>query len=274
MIVAENVGISIGKKRIVIDAGFVAEAGEITTIVGPNGSGKTTLLRAVSGDLAYTGSIRMHDREIRRFKPWEMAELRGVLPQVSALSFPFTVAEVVRLGAAGGRSGAAMPSIDHLVMHALETVDLDGFSGRFYQELSGGEQQRVQLARVLCQVAEPRIDGVACGLFLDEPISSLDIRHQLAIMDIAREYAAAGGAVIAVLHDLNLTAMYSDKVLAMHNGRCAGFGPTADILRDALLQEVFECNLRVGVAPGDSAAFVLPQSAIQPTKAHPVAGPA
>lgn len=260
MIVAEEVDISIGRKPIVSGVSFHANVGEVTTIIGPNGSGKTTLLRALSGDLGYTGSIRILDREVNRLKPWQMAEIRGVLPQASSLSFPFTVREVVRLGITSGRSGRSDLDADTLADNALHRVDLDGFSGRFYQELSGGEQQRVQLARVLCQVFEPVIDGVPRCLFLDEPVSSLDIRHQLAILDIARDYASRGGAVIAVLHDLNLTSMYSEQVLVMHNGRCAGFGPPQDVLNDQLLRSVFECDLRVGAVPPAGGIFVLPQS--------------
>ena len=261
MISVENASVAIGKTQIVSDVSFEVKTGQVTTIVGPNGSGKTTLLRALSGDLRYGGSIRFHGREMRDLKAWEMAEMRGVLAQSTSLSFPFTVREVVRLGITGGRTGRPIDEMDELTDRALHLVDLDGFSSRFYQELSGGEQQRVQMARVLCQVFEPVIDGRSRCLFLDEPVSSLDIRHQLAIMDIARDYAARGGTVIAVLHDLNLTSIYSDQVLAMHRGRCAAFGTTQAVITDSLLRNVFECDLRVSVAPRDSAVFVLPQSA-------------
>ncbi|WP_136659296.1 heme ABC transporter ATP-binding protein [Nitratireductor sp. XY-223] len=261
MIEVENATVRIGKKAIVTDAQLRAASGEITTIIGPNGSGKTTLLKAISGDLAYSGSIRMHGREIAPLQPWEMAMMRAVLPQSSSLAFPFTVREVVRFGLTTGRAGVAGLQSQDLVARALDRVDLAGFSGRFYQELSGGEQQRVQLARVLCQVWEPVVDKTPRFLFLDEPISSLDIRHQLIIMDIARDYARSGGGVIAVLHDLNLTSMYSDRVLVMQDGRCRGFGPPQDVIADTLLQSVFECGLRVGAVPAAGGAFVLPQSA-------------
>ena len=262
MIEVENATIRIGKTAIVTDAQLRAAPGEITTIIGPNGSGKTTLLKAISGDLAYSGSIRMHGREIAPLQPWEMALMRAVLPQSSSLAFPFTVREVVRFGLTTGRSGYAAEQSQDLVEKALDRVDLAGFSGRFYQELSGGEQQRVQLARVLCQVWEPLVDDTPRFLFLDEPISSLDIRHQLIIMDIARDYArSGGGGVIAVLHDLNLTSMYSDRVLVMQHGSCRGFGPPQDVIVDTLLQSVFECGLRVGAVPAAGGAFVLPQSA-------------
>jgi iron complex transport system ATP-binding protein len=260
MIEANNVKVSLGGRPILHGIDFTARAGEITAIVGPNGSGKSTFLKALSGDLDSTGEIRFDGRDLASMKPWQAAGLRAVLPQATSLSFPFTVREIVRLGLMGGRSGVAGRDLETLPDRALETVDLAGFAGRHYQELSGGEQQRVQLARVLCQVWEPVLDGRPRFLFLDEPVSSLDIKHQLVIMDVARDYARRGGGIIAVLHDLNLTAMYADRMMMLHEGRVAAFGAPADLLTDELIEDVFDCRLRVGVAPSGRTPFVLPQS--------------
>lgn len=260
MIEASKVSVSFGQKRILHDVDFTAYPGEVTAIIGPNGSGKTTFLKALSGDLKATGSIRLNGNELGRLKPWQAAALRGVLPQAATLSFPFTVREVVGLGLTGGRSGASPEEIETLPERALERVDLEGFSGRFYQELSGGEQQRVQLARVLCQVWAPVLDGQPRWLFLDEPVSSLDIKHQLVIMNIARNFAQAGGGVVAILHDLNLTSMFADRVTVMRKGRVAASGRPAAVFCDELICHVFECPLRVGVVPVGNMPFMLPQS--------------
>ena len=120
--------------------------------------------------------------------------MRAVLPQASALSFPFTVREIVSLGLTADATGDAGAMTSGMPERALARVDLDGFAGRFYQELSGGEQQRVQLARVLCQVWEPVLDGKPRYLFLDEPVSSLDIKHQLIIMASPATSASAAAA--------------------------------------------------------------------------------
>lgn len=261
MIEARDIGVAIGGKRIVSDVDFGMRPGEMAAIVGPNGSGKTTFLRALSGDLPYRGSISLNGRELSTLKPWEAAAMRGVLPQATALSFPFTVREVVKLGLLGGRSGALAGEQERLPERALARVDLDGFGGRFYQELSGGEQQRVQLARVLCQVWAPVLEGRPRYLFLDEPVSSLDIKHQLIIMNIAREFARRGGGVVAILHDLNLTAMYADQVFVMHRGRLAAAGAPSEVLSDELISRVFDCRLKVGALPQGNTPFVLPQSA-------------
>ena len=261
MIEARDVSVAIGGKRIVTDVDFTARPGEIAAIVGPNGSGKTTFLKALSGDLAFTGTVTVNGRDLAAMKPVEAATVRAVLPQATTLSFPFTVREVVRLGLVGGRSGVLPGEDDRLPERALARVDLDGFAGRFYQELSGGEQQRVQLARVLCQVWAPVLDGKPRYLYLDEPVSSLDIKHQLIIMNIARDFARRGGGVIAILHDLNLTAMYADRVFVMHRGRLAANGSPQEVLNDDLIEKVFDCRLKVGVLPTGNVPFVLPQSA-------------
>lgn len=262
MIEARDVSVAIGGMRIVTDVDFTARPGEIATIVGPNGSGKTTFLKALSGDLPFSGTVDINGRDLAAMKPVEAATARAVLPQATTLSFPFTVREVVRLGLVGGRSGVLPGENERLPERALARVDLDGFAGRFYQELSGGEQQRVQLARVLCQVWAPVLDGKPRYLFLDEPVSSLDIKHQLIIMNIARDFARRGGGVIAILHDLNLTAMYADRVFVMHRGRLAADGSPQEVLSDDLIEKVFDCRLRVGVLPAANMPFVLPQSAV------------
>jgi iron complex transport system ATP-binding protein len=261
MIEANDVSVSIGRKQIIANVDFEIQTGEMAAIVGPNGSGKTTFLKAVSGDLPYSGRISINGRDIAAMKPWHAAAMRAVLPQATALSFPFTVREVVKLGLTGGRSGALPGEDDRLPERALARVDLDGFAGRFYQELSGGEQQRVQLARVLCQVWAPVLDGSPRYLLLDEPVSSLDIRHQLTIMDIARDFARRGGGVVAILHDLNLAAMFVDRIFVMHRGRLAAAGSPQTVLRDDLISKVFECSLKVGALPAGNTPFVLPQSA-------------
>ncbi|MBB3451926.1 iron complex transport system ATP-binding protein [Rhizobium sp. BK313] len=261
MIDVLNLSVRLAGKTVVHDASFTAKAGALTAICGPNGSGKTTIMKAVSGELAYQGSVRLNEAEIGNLHAWKLAEMRGVLPQASAISFPFTVREIVRMGLTTGRNRHPKQA-DRIAAEALSSVDLAGFEGRFYQELSGGEQQRVQLARVLCQISEPTIDGKPCWLLLDEPVSSLDISHQLTIMTLARQFCQRGGGVIAVMHDLNLTALFADQMVLLKNGRLQAAGPVADVLTDRHLQDVFGCALRVNRVPLDGVPFVLAHSAL------------
>lgn len=255
MIEARNISVNIGRQRIVDGVDFSAQCGEITAIIGPSGSGKTTLLKALCNDLEFTGEVTIHGRSAPDLKPYQAASQRAVLPQASALSFPFTVLEVVRLGLVAGFSGVAPSQEASLPEQALARVDMSGFGGRFYQDLSGGEQQRVQLARVLCQVWQPVLHGKGRFLLLDEPVSSLDIRHQIAVMEVARAFTKAGGGVIAILHDLNLTSLYADRVLAMQDGHAVGFGTPEEIISEAMVHQVFGCALQRHALPGGVTLF-------------------
>jgi len=258
MLEARSVTVTLGRKPILNGIDLTARPGQLTAIVGPNGSGKTTLLRAMTGEVGYGGAIAIDGADLARIPAWKLAARRAVLPQAVRLSFPFTVLEVVRLGLMAGIDAGR----DDLPARALSRVGLAGFEGRFYHELSGGEQQRAQLARVLVQVWEPEVDGEARWLFLDEPVSSLDIGHQLEVMQIAGDFAAGGGGVVAVMHDLNLTAMFADSVALIQDGRLAAQGAPAEVLTDTLLSRAYGCTLHVGAAPRDGTMpFILPQAA-------------
>ncbi|MBT0782120.1 heme ABC transporter ATP-binding protein [Paracoccus versutus] len=254
-LIASDIQVSLGRKQILHGVSVEARAGEITAIVGPNGSGKTTLMRSLTGELACRGAVTLNGHDIAALSPEELARRRAVLPQAAALSFPFTVAEVVRIGveARGERADALVPA-------ALAAVDLPGFSGRLYQELSGGEQQRVQLARVLAQVWQPLDADGPRWLMLDEPVSSLDIAHQLTVMRLAADYARAGGGVVAVMHDLNLTALFAQKLVLMSGGRVLCQGRPDEVLTDEALSSAYGCRLRVNAVP-DSGIWVLPHAA-------------
>ena len=260
MITATNLTVSLSGKTIVHDVSLEARAGQLTAIVGPNGSGKTTTMKAIAGELPSTGKITINGHAIGKLEPWQLAVKRAVLPQSATIAFPFTVREIVRLGLTVGPNRHA-ERVDTITAEALAAVDLAGFAGRFYQELSGGEQQRVQLARVLSQIWEPVLDGEPCFLMLDEPVSALDIRHQLTIMHLARRYCEAGGGVIAVMHDLNLTAMFADHMVMMRGGRIEGAGPPAAVMTDDAMEAVFGCRMRINGVPPAGVPFVLPHTA-------------
>lgn len=257
--------VSLAGMSVLKGVSLTAEPGQVTIIVGPNGSGKTTLLRAITQDLPCRGVILLEEDDITTLPGWQLATRRAVLPQASRIAFPFTVLEIVRLG----MMTAATQSPDTRASEALARVGLKGFEGRFYQELSGGEQQRAQLARVLCQVWEPMGDTGPRWLFLDEPVSSLDIGHQLEIMDLMADYARAGGGVVAVMHDLNLTAMYADQVILLADGQCCAAGPPGAVLTDTLLSAAYGCKLRTNSAPAPPATFILPQMARSSGRVQP-----
>jgi len=261
MIHAQNISVTIGARTILDDVEFTARAGKVTAIVGPNGSGKTTLLRAMTNDMPHTGRVRINGADSASMSSVDLATARAVLPQSGPVAFPFTVLELVRLGLTAGRSVSDHRDIEHLPYAALQRVGLAGFEGQLIQDLSGGEQQRAQLARVLVQVWEPVLDDAPRWLFLDEPVSALDIGHQLVVMQIARDFAQAGGGVVAVMHDLNLTSMFADHVTLLHRGRLRVSGAPNEVFNDVDLSACYGCPLRTNTAPKSGTPWLLPQAA-------------
>lgn len=256
MLKVENVSVTLSGRQLLSGVSLTARAGHVTAIIGPNGSGKTTLLRALTGELRYNGLIQLNNHEIASTRPPTLAAFRAVLAQDTQVAFPFTAEEIVRLGleTGTGSADATLPA------RLLAEVDLPGHGARPYHELSGGEQARVQLARVLAQARQPTTNHGPTWLFLDEPVASLDIAHQLMVMRLARRFADAGGGVVAVMHDLNLTAMIADQVLLMQSGRLVGAGTADEMIDDDPLSKAFGCSVRVNALP-PHGRWLLPQSA-------------
>jgi len=237
--------------------------GETVAIVGPNGAGKSTLLRLLSGDLTPTsGHVRLADKDIASYAPRELAMRRAVLSQHIHVSFPFTVEEIVRMG---GETGTAAET-DALIDSLLAEVDLSAFRHHEFPTLSGGEQQRAHFARTLLQLMIGERTYGSGVVLLDEPTSSLDLKHQIKLIDLAKAHAGTGTAVIAVLHDLNLAVRFADRIVVMKNGRVAADGHPVSSINSDMMEQIF------GVSTGirrtdDSLPFVLQQdmSVFQPS---------
>jgi iron complex transport system ATP-binding protein len=244
MLKAEEIGVRIGTYRLLDDVGCVVGPGELVVVLGPNGAGKSTLLRVLSGDLTpTTGTVSLNGRRLRNWSPLVLARQRAVLPQQSALSFPFRVEDVVRMGRSPHRAVTPVRQ-EAIVREAMRRADVLHLAERLYPSLSGGERQRVQLARVLAQIWEPTDLGPRY-LLLDEPTSALDIAHQHRLLEIAREMLAGGElGVLAILHDLNLASAYADRILLLKDGRVAAAGPVAEIMDRGHLESVFGIPVR------------------------------
>lgn len=215
---ADDVTVVRGGNRILSDVSFAAEPGSVTGIIGPNGAGKSTLLGAVAGDITCTrGSASLDGVDIGSLSKQALAAQRAVLPQRHRVSFGFTAEEVVRMGCRTTERHPAQRS-----MLAMETTDVVHLAARRFLSLSGGEQARVALARVLAQDTPV--------LLLDEPTASLDLRHQELVMDLARREAGKGRTVIVVVHDLNLAAAYTDRLLLLKQGEVVADDTTNEVL--------------------------------------------
>lgn len=248
MYTARDITVRAGGRTLLEGAGVAVAPGRVTVLVGANGAGKSTLLKVLAGELRpAAGTVELDGTPVRALSPRALAARRAVLSQSVQVAFPFTVAEVVALG-----SQRARPELVH---RALARVDMLGFHDRPYGRLSGGEMQRVQIARALLQLQACAAPGY---LLLDEPTASLDLSHQTLIVRLARALASEGVGVLAILHDLNLAAMAADRIVALRAGRVEGEGQPSEMLTDALLARVFGVRLRVGWAP--ETPFLLPQS--------------
>jgi iron complex transport system ATP-binding protein len=243
---ATDVGVAIRARWLLREVTIAVAPGEVVALVGPNGAGKSTLLRVLAGDLApTTGRVALDGRAIADFRPRDLALRRAVLPQQTVLQFAFTAREVVEMGR-GQRRG---DDDEVIVAASLAKTESTHVAERIFPSLSGGEQGRVSLARVLAQEAPL--------LLLDEPTASLDLRHQQLVMEVARDLAARGAMVVVVLHDLNLAASYADRIALLHEGRLVADGPPWQTLAESLLTEVFACPIAVTAHPVRGCPLVI-----------------
>ena len=257
MISARDLTITRDGRRLLDEVSIQLEPGKVNVIIGPNGAGKSTLMKVLCGEMrADSGHVAMHGTDIGLFSPLQLARLRAVLPQSTALAFPFTALEIVRMGAVA--QGSRTP--EEQARRALAKAGLAGFEARAYNMLSGGEQQRVQFARALAQVPYPVENGEVRALFLDEPTASLDIGHQISVLETARDFAEGGGLVLAILHDLNLAAEFADQLIVMHRGQVTAQGASFDTISDDTIARVYGIGGAVGRLPAKHIPYVLPQS--------------
>ena len=249
MIKAEAITLIRSNRIILDDVSLEVPAGETTVIVGPNGAGKTTLIDILTGrTLPDRGSVFLEGKAIGKYAFHELARRRAVLSQKIELSFAFTVLEVVLLGRIPHtRLLETRQDID-IARQSLALVDAADLADRAYTTLSGGEKQRVQLARVLAQIWEEYNDH-ARFLFLDEPTSGLDLSHAFSIMETISAFSARGTTVLVVLHDLDLTLQFADHVVLMDSGRVLKYGKPKDVLRPDTIRHVFGVHARIVAHP-------------------------
>ena len=250
MLTAEKIYKSFGPQVVLKDVSLLIRPKDRVGIVGPNGAGKSTLIKVLARLLRpQAGEVRYEGEDVRRAAESELAKRRAVLSQAVEVAFPLTVREVVMMGRHphfGSRPGAADEKV---VDELMEFFDVTEFSGRNYQTLSGGERQRVNFARVLAQLWRADSSSVKDSsptrapcryLFLDEPLTFLDIRHQIEFMKKVRVFTDAPDVVtVGVVHDLNLAARFADQIVLLDRGRVVAAGTPAEVLTAERIREVF-----------------------------------
>ncbi|WP_159566212.1 heme ABC transporter ATP-binding protein [Budvicia diplopodorum] len=242
MLRAENLTYSRLNKKIINDVSLDLVPGQLVTIIGPNGAGKSTLLRILTGYLAPdSGRCLLQDRCLSQWPHLELAKIRGVMNQQSGLSFPFSVRDVIAMGRAPyGKHKLNQQAIDC----AVEMTECGTLLNRNYNQLSGGEKQRVQLGRLMAQLWHSSPEQRY--LFLDEPTSALDLYHQQHTLRLLKKMTrGAPFSVCTILHDLNLAALYADKVLLLHQGTLVASGTPKEVLNTELLTRWYQADLCV-----------------------------
>jgi len=228
-------------------------AGEIMGIIGPNGAGKSSLLKAIAGDWSYHGALDI----IGASKdPVLRARQIAILPQFSLLNFPYRVSEVVGLGRIPHQSGIKRDT--EIIEQALVVMDIGFLKDRLYTELSGGEKQRVQLARVFAQIWDQNdAENGLRLLILDEPTTALDLGHQKVLMSAIRDFASHDVAVVMVLHDVNLAARYATKILALLCSQVVSYGSVSEVITRGNIKRLYDIDNKILEHPIDHTPIVV-----------------
>jgi len=250
-----GVGFSYRNEDVLAEVSFAVAAGETLGIIGPNGSGKSTLVRLLSGVLVPNkGEIRLHGRSLATYTSPQRARCIAVVPQETAIEFAFTVTETVLMGRAPHLGRFAFEGDRDLAAahEAMRRTGVAHLAERALHELSGGERQRVILARALAQDAEI--------LLLDEPAAFLDIRHEVGIYDLLDDLRREGRTIVSVLHDLNLAALYCDRILMLNEGRVVALGTPDEVITYQAITAVYGVDVYVDRNDITGAINVLPLS--------------
>ena len=257
MVEAQNVGFRAGGRDLVAGVTARFEPGQLHLLIGANGAGKSTLVKVLSRLLKpASGRVLYDGHEVAAASERDLARRRAVLSQAIEVAFPLTVREVVMMGRYP--HFATRPSAHDvaIVSEVMEFFEVTEMGDRSYPTLSGGEKQRVNFARVLAQVWQP-LPGQRRVLFLDEPLTFLDIRHQIDFMKKIRSTVTAGDmVVIGVVHDLNLAARFADRLLLLHQGRLLAEGTSAEVLTPEHIRVAFGIEPVVTTAPGGGTHLI------------------
>ena len=242
MIEVKNIHYAVGNAKLIDNVSFNVQPGQMLAVIGANGAGKSTLLKLLCKEIPLAqGEIYIHKQPIGTYKLDNLAKFRAVLAQSNTLSISFKVHELVMMGRYPHFDSVPTQTDIRIVNAVMEETGISEFADRDYNTLSGGEQQRVQLARVIAQIHD-QPQGL---LFLDEPTNGLDLRYQQQILVLARDLANRGYCVISILHDINFASRFADNVLILKKGRRIAFGTPREVITCENIHKAFNIHVRL-----------------------------
>jgi len=254
MIEIKNLDFFYGENQILSEIDLIISDGEFVAIIGPNGAGKSTLLKIMDGIVHVSGNrVILDAKPVHSYHRKQMAKLIGYLPQETEFPFSFTVEEVVYMGRFPYLQGIGYPGAEDkkVVQEAMQLMDIANFTHRKFNELSGGEKQRVLIASALAQ--QPKI------ILLDEPTSALDMHHQIEIYHILREHQKLNKlTIVVVTHDINLAAQFCNRMILMNMGRIVNDGIPDEVLKFHTIQEIFGVKVYIDINPMTNTLYILP----------------
>lgn len=255
MIEVKNLSYQAGSKKLLHEVNLKVNPGEMLAVIGANGAGKSTLMKLLSREMMpANGSVLFNNRDISSFKADELARIRAVLAQHNTISMAFRVHELVLMGRYPHFESQPSDQDIEIIRLVMEETGISHLYNRDYNTLSGGEQQRVQLARVIAQIYDVE-NGF---LFLDEPTNGLDMLYQQQILTIARRMADRGYCVVCILHDINFASRYADNILILKNGKTVDFGPPIRVINCETIHEAFNIRVKLMACEDFACPLVIP----------------
>lgn len=243
MLKASNVSYNIKEKYLVKDVNLNFGEGQFTVIMGQNGAGKSTLLKILANSLKSSkGDVNYNDKDINSYHALELAKLRAVLSQHYDITFPITVDDIIIMGRYPHFKNVPSHEDIKICEEVMKQINIEDLKGREYGTLSGGEAQKVQMARVLAQIWEKETSKI---LFLDEPVSNLDMKYQNQILSMAQKIAGENCIVIAVLHDINLSITYADRIVFMKDGLIKYILNDLKELTEEIIFDIFNVKAKI-----------------------------
>ena len=247
---ANSINIDLNGRPILKDVSIKIKQGEVLSVIGPNGAGKSTLLKSLAGDIRPTnGEIYYDKRNINKVNIQERAFTRSVMSQLQTIAFDFSVKEIIEMGWVDRGESTYASEFENAVINVVTKCGVKDLINRNFNTLSGGEQRRIHFARTLLQLWRPSDSKDPKYLLLDEPTANLDLTYEVKLLNIVKETANEGTGVMLVLHDLNLAAKFSDKIVLIDKGGVVKMGVPKEVLNSKILSKVYDIEIKVQEDP-------------------------